>query len=84
MYPYMQNKNAHANLFLQVLEATINEVQNDTVRNATKFTKVYADARYNKFRIMNQWRNVLENIRSQYGEPTPVQKEEEMYRVRIG
>lgn len=69
MYPYYENKQTHANIFYHTLEEAILEVNTDPVINARRFIKAYADARFNKTRIMNQWRAALHNIRAEYGSP---------------
>lgn len=82
IYPYHQDKQRHAQVFHQMLEQAILDLNTDVTQAGLRFTKTYADVRYNKDRIMAQWRAALHNIRMEYDKPSPLP--DEMFRVKIG
>jgi glycosyltransferase involved in cell wall biosynthesis len=64
-YPWLEDKNAHANEFYQVMCYAIENVLNDDLQNYLKFVKIYADQRYNIDGISSRWRGLLGSIVAQ-------------------
>jgi hypothetical protein len=64
------DKNKHASLFANHLNAAINFVRNGDHMPMIKFNKVFVDSRYNIDRIKNQWELMLKDMLAQYPDET--------------
>lgn len=62
LYRYDENPQNHANLFLQVLEYTIQRLMKNEFEGHIKFSKSMADITYNWNNRENQWRQLLESL----------------------
>ena len=73
MYQYCADHNVHANIFYNVLDNAIKTWKNEEFRDKLigylKFTKAYADTRFDINKITNNWEAMLRSLLMQY--PTP-------------
>lgn len=60
------NRDVHANLFANHLNATIDFVRNKNHIPMINFNKAYVDSRYNITRVKNQWELMLRQLLAQY------------------
>ena len=67
-YQWDYDQNKHANLFYQLLDNSIQVVNNDDVQNYLKFVKLYADTRYDINKIAGVWEDMMEQLLEQYPE----------------
>lgn len=63
------NHNVHANIFYNALDHAISIVKEESTQNYLRLVKTYADQRFNWQRIVDQWINVLENLKIEYSNP---------------
>jgi len=61
-----EDRNAHANAFINHLNACITFVRENNHDTMAKFNKVFADGRYNIDRIKNQWEMMLNELLKKY------------------
>lgn len=61
-YRYHENPQIHANLFLQILEYSIQRTMKNEFANHLKFSKGMSDMTYNWNSRANQWKQLLENL----------------------
>lgn len=59
----------HANIFYHALEYAINNVAKEDIQNYLKLVKMYADSRFAWSKIVEQWVDVLQSLKTEY--PTP-------------
>jgi hypothetical protein len=60
------DKNAHANIFINHLNSAINFVRNNDHESMIRFNKVFADSRFNITRVKNQWELMLNELLREY------------------
>lgn len=65
-YQWDYDQNKHATLFYQLLENSINVVNNDDMQNYLKFVKLYADTRFDIEKISGQWGDMMRKLVNQY------------------
>lgn len=65
-YSFTPDPNQHAQIFYRELERAIQIVNFQETQNRLSFVKSYADTRFHADSILNQWENLLEDIREQY------------------
>jgi len=65
MYPFIENNNAHANMFARVLMMAIRNHWDENNQNKLKFQKLYFDNFYNWDVRALQWESLLKGILSQ-------------------
>jgi UDP-glucose:(glucosyl)LPS alpha-1,2-glucosyltransferase len=58
-YAMHEHPNTHANIFVQVLSATIDKLQHPEMQNRIRFQKAYADAFYSWETRIAQWNGLL-------------------------
>jgi len=61
-----EDKNVHANIFINHLNSAINFVRNNDHAPMSKFNKAYVDARFNITRVKNQWELMLRELLREY------------------
>lgn len=66
MYQFNENKNKHANVFYNYLDHAIKNVNSEPAQNYLRFTKAYADSRYNIKKISSQWEGMMHDILGKY------------------
>jgi glycosyltransferase involved in cell wall biosynthesis len=66
MYQGDNDKNKHANIFINHLNSAINFVRNVDHQPMIHFNKTFVDSRYNIERIKNQWEMMLRELLNQY------------------
>ena len=66
MYQYCDDFNKHASVFYQYLDHAINTIQTDEIQNYLKFTKVYADSRFNIGKVSKQWELLMQDLLKVY------------------
>lgn len=62
----MQDKNRHAQIFAEYLNAAIEFVKSGNHTNHIEFNKAFVDRRYNIEKISAQWNNVLRSLVDKY------------------
>ncbi len=84
MYNWDNDVNRHANLFMEVLDKTINIVNSDEVQNYLSFVKMYADTRYNWNKFTAQWNGLLNQLLVNYqGQDLSIQPQKEYYQFKV-
>lgn len=63
MYRYQENKNAHANIFAQALDQTIQRLLTGNLRNLLTFNRNYSTMNYSWKNRIPAWVELLENIK---------------------
>ena len=78
-----EDKNAHANIFINHLNASITFVRENNHDYMIRFNKIFADGRYNIDRIKNQWDMMLNGLLQQYPtvESRAIPKNQFIYRT---
>lgn len=66
MYQGDSDPNKHAQVFFHSLNHAINIVRNDDLQDYLKFTKAYADSRFNYTKIASQWDDMMSNLLQMY------------------
>ena len=66
MYQFVEDPNAHANLFYVMLDKSIQNVNNESTQSYLRFVKQYADTRFNISNVAAQWTYLLESLKQQY------------------
>lgn len=66
MYQMHTDKQQHASVFINHLNAAIELVKDDQEKGTIEFNKVFADSRYNIERIKKQWDTVLKKLYETY------------------
>jgi len=61
-YTFLEDKNAHANLFFQMMVHAIRTVNTEEMQNYLQLVKMYADHRYHINNISKIWENLLESV----------------------
>lgn len=61
-YNYNEDVNVHANIFIGVLSAAIEQVGSEQMKNRLAFQKAYADSFYNWETRVGQWNGLLSGI----------------------
>ena len=61
-----QDKNEHANIFINYLNSAIQFIKNDEHMPMVHFNKTFVDGRYNIDRIKNQWETMLRDLLKKY------------------
>lgn len=61
-YAFHEDINVHANIFLQVLNQTIQQINTDLMDNRLDFQKAYADGFYSWETRMNQWNSLIHSL----------------------
>lgn len=65
-YQWDQDSNVHANKFYQLLDHSIQIVNNDDVQNYLQFVKMYADTRFDINKIAGHWQDMMQALLQQY------------------
>lgn len=66
MYEFDQDPNKHAETFYKYLKRAVEEVNRDEIQNYLRFTKAYADTRFNLDKLSSQWQSLLVELKEQY------------------
>jgi glycosyltransferase involved in cell wall biosynthesis len=82
MYQMNTDKQQHAALFINYLNAAIELVKNDQEKSMIEFNKVFVDSRYNIERIKNQWDATLKHLNDLYPNIESRGKPKEMFVYR--
>jgi hypothetical protein len=64
-----EDKNEHANVFVNYLEAAINLIVEDKQSDMIGYNKFYVDNKFNINRVKNKWEGLLKDLLIKY--PTP-------------
>lgn len=64
MYPFIENHNTHANMFVRVLQMAIKNHWDEQNQRKLEFQKLYFDNFYNWDVRANQWNSLLEGLSS--------------------
>lgn len=77
------DRNHHAQILVQHLDAGIRMVQDPNYKNSLAFNKAYVDGRYNIKRIVSQWEVMLKDLLWRYPtiESRQIPKQEFVYRT---
>ena len=62
MYQFDEDMNVHANRFMDVLKASIEDIRGAPVEGELDFTKTYADIRFNWDRREKEWINLMQGL----------------------
>lgn len=83
MYQYIDDHQAHAEKFYHLLDHAISIVNQENTQNYLRYTKMYADSRFNITKIARQWEDVLNTLKQQY--PTVESREvpKKMFRYKV-
>jgi glycosyltransferase involved in cell wall biosynthesis len=83
MYQYIDDHQAHAEKFYHLLDHAISIVNQENTQNYLRYTKMYADNRFNITKIARQWEDVLNTLKQQY--PTAESREvpKKMFRYKV-
>jgi glycosyltransferase involved in cell wall biosynthesis len=83
MYQYIDDHQAHAEKFYHLLDHAISIVNQENTQNYLRYTKMYADNRFNITKIARQWEDVLNTLKHQY--PTAESREvpKKMFRYKV-
>ena len=66
MYNYDEDKNKHAGVFINHLNAAINFVRENQEKHMISFNKTFVDSRYDLNRIKTQWEAMLNDLNNKY------------------
>jgi len=66
MYQYDNTPNVHAETFYKYLKRAVEEVNKDEIQNYLRFSKAYADTRFNLDRVATQWESLLIELKEKY------------------
>lgn len=64
-YSMHEDVNIHANMFIQALNQTIQQVNTDEMDNRLDFQKAYADGFYSWDSRVAQWHSLIESVNAQ-------------------
>jgi glycosyltransferase involved in cell wall biosynthesis len=83
MYQYIDDHQAHAEKFYHLLDHAISIINQENTQNYLRYTKMYADSRFNITKIARQWEDVLNTLKQQY--PTVESREvpKKMFRYKV-
>lgn len=68
MYQSDHDHNIHANIFYKALEHAVEIVSKEDTQNYLKLVKTYADTRFSWSKIVNQWTDLLLDLKEKYNE----------------
>lgn len=81
-YQWDQDANTHANKFYQLLDHSVQIVNNEDTQNYLEFVKCYTDARYDIKKIAGTWEDMMRALLEQYPQETrSVPKESFTYKA---
>jgi len=81
-YQWDNDQNKHAGLFYNLLDDTINRLQNDNMMPYLNFVKTYADFRFNWDRVSSQWNALCQSLVAEnIGKDISVASPKFMYRT---
>lgn len=83
-YQWDHDSRKHANRFFHSLDNAITTVQTDDLQNYLKFVKIYADARFSWSKVAAQWRNMIDELKSQYPTVESRSMQTNMFSYKIG
>lgn len=79
----LENRENHGNIFASHLNAAINIVREKNTENILKFSKAFADSRYNITRIKDQWEIMLKELLAQYPTVESRGKPKQMFSYKV-
>jgi glycosyltransferase involved in cell wall biosynthesis len=83
MYQYIDDHQAHAEKFYHLLDHAISIVNQENTQNYLRYTKMYADNRFNITKIARQWEDVLNVLKQQYPTAESRGVPKKMFRYKV-